>query len=80
MGRRWQLDDDRVPGPHNPARDDHPHDASLAHQRAIGCTPEDGSRQAGLKPIELLARIAQASNSDDGRRADVKLGVDGQRQ
>ena len=61
-----QLDSDWVTGLHHTARDDYPHDASLAHQLSLRRAAQNRCRKASLILIELLAWIAQPCEFDDG--------------
>src|SRR3954452_23615180 len=69
---RRELDPDRIPGPHLAAVEDDPHDAGLADEIPLRVPPQDRRHQAGLKVVQLDARIAQAGHLDHRRLAQVQ--------
>src|SRR6185295_4104294 len=59
--RRRQLDPDGVTGSHLATRHDHAHDPGLADELPP-LAPERRGHEAGLYPVELNARVAEAGH------------------
>lgn len=57
-----------------------PHDAGLANQVAARVVIEGGFHEAGLKLVELVARVAQAGDLYDGRAPNVQTRTRGERE
>ena len=76
FGRK--CDGDSIAGANNTALDDDGHYASLAIERAVGGALKDGGHEAGLKLVELNARVTQAGDSYHCRLSQPKLGTCGE--
>src|SRR5260221_1623069 len=76
----WQTDVNRVAGPYQPTRENNAHDTSFILHPSVGRAAENRSHEPRLKLIELVARVAQAGEFDDGRSANVQLRVNRKRQ
>src|SRR5690348_7851298 len=65
VGRRRQLDPDRVAFADLAALQHDPHDPGLADQVAIRIARQGRRHQPGLQLVELAARVAQAGHLND---------------
>lgn len=75
MWRLGERDGDVVVGANRAAGHDDGHDAGLSDQFAGVVAVEHRRHQAGLQPVELQARVAQAGDLHHGFGPEVKAGA-----
>ena len=72
MRNRWQRDVDAIAGPNNAAENNDTHNTCFSDEMPIRIFVGHPFEQSRPEGFDLLSRIAQARETDEGRCADLQ--------